>query len=123
MQVIGLIVEFIGVLVLAWEWFAAQRQDAAERAITGQHARTEASMLQLQRVQQSNPAVERHFEMTRDAQRRMADLRVEETRRSYGGMRVRAVATAVVLFVAGFVAQLLGSWPGCCGLIGIVPAS
>ncbi|MFM9943311.1 MAG: hypothetical protein ACKVP7_27920 [Hyphomicrobiaceae bacterium] len=121
LQVIGLIVEFVGVLLLAWEWFAAQRQEAAERAIESAHARQEESMARLQQVGTPNPSMQRHFEMSRDLQRRMTESRVSETRRSYTGMRGRAVAFALVFIVAGFVVQLMGAWPGCCRVIGIVP--
>lgn len=121
-QVAGLIVEFAGVLLLAWEWFAAKRQDAAERAIEKAHAMREEGMMRLAQVQPANPAMQRHFEMTRDSQRRMTELRIDDTRRSWSGMRTRAVAAALLLVSLGFFLQLAGSWPGCCRLVGIVPA-
>ncbi len=120
LQVIGLIVEFAGVLLLALEWFAAQRQDAAERLLEVDHQRREAGMVQLQRLQQSNPSVQRHYEMTLDAQRRMTDTRVDLNRQRYGGLRKRTVMLALLFVGAGFLLQLLGSWPGCCAAIGIV---
>ncbi len=130
LPVIGLIVELLGVLLVSWEWFAAQRQEAAERAIEAAHARGEESMAHLSRAQTSgqaspqnlNPAMQRHFEMTRDMQRRMTQSRVEETRRAYRGMRGRAVAFALLFIAAGFAIQLMGAWPGCCRAVGIWPA-
>ena len=122
LQVIGLVVEFLGVVLISWEWFAAQRQEAAERAIETAHARGEQGMAHLQRVQAPNPTLQRHFEMSRDVQRRMTDARVADTRRVYSGMRGRAVAFALLIITAGFVIQLLGAWPGCCRVLGIVPA-
>lgn len=121
LQVFGLILEFFGVLLLAWEWFAAQRQDAAERALAARQAQSEASMEQMQRLRTPDPTMQRHYEMSRDMQRRMTDTRVAETRASYGGLRTRAVAAALLFVVAGFALQLLGSWPGCCRAFGIMP--
>lgn len=121
LQVIGISVEFVGVLLLAWEWFTAQRQEAAERAIEASHARQDETIARMQQIQPANPQMQRHFEMSRDMQRRMTETRVTETRRSYSGMRTRAVAFALLFIVAGFVLQLLGAWPGCCRDIGITP--
>ncbi len=122
LQVIGIVVEFLGVLLISWEWFTAQRQEAAERAIETAHARHDESMARMQQLQPGNPAMQRHFEMSRDMQRRMAESRVSETRRSYSGMRMRTVGVALLFVVAGFVCQLMGAWPGCCRAIGILPA-
>jgi hypothetical protein len=121
LQVTGLVVEFLGVLLLAWEWFTAQRQDAAERAIAAEHARREESMAGLQRMQQPSSHLQTHFEMSRDMQRRMTAGRIDHARQHYGGLRGRIVVLALLLVTAGFVLQLLGSWPGCCRAIGILP--
>lgn len=118
---LGLIVEFMGVLLISWEWFAAQRQEATERAIEAQHAQAEASMAHLQRVSSPDPNMERHYAMTQDVRQRMTAGRVEEARRTYGGMRKRAVALALLFVCAGFLIQLLGSSPGCCRALGIMP--
>lgn len=117
----GIIVEFAGVLLLAWEWFAAQRQEASERAIEASHARQDESMARMQQLQPANPHMQRHFEMSRDVHKRMSDGRVADTRRRYSGMRSRAVAFALLFIVVGFALQLLGAWPGCCRAIGILP--
>ena len=37
LQVAGIIVEFIGVLLISWEWFTAQRQEQTERAFEAAH--------------------------------------------------------------------------------------
>lgn len=119
LQVAGLVVEYLGVLLLAWEWFAARRQDLAEREIADLQARREEGRSALQRVQADNPHMQRHFEMTRDVDRRMTASRVDETRRRYGGLRGWAVLASLTLVTAGFALQLLGSVPGCCSAIGI----
>jgi hypothetical protein len=121
LQVAGIIVEFIGVLLISWEWFTAQRQEQTERAIEAAHARQAENMALMQRTGQPNPAMQRHFEMTGAAQSRMTAARIEANRRSFGGLRTRAVAVALVFIVAGFALQLLAAWPGCCRAIGILP--
>ena len=120
LQVAGLIVEYVGVLVLAWEWFTARRQDLEERDIAETQVRREESRAALQRAQGGNPQMQRHFDMTRDVERRMTATRVDEARRRYGGLRGWAVLASLALITAGFVLQLLGSVPGCCRAIGII---
>lgn len=122
LQVIGLVVEFLGVLLLSWEWFTAQRQERAERALEASHARNEQALAQMQRHRTPDPGMQRHYEMSRDAQRRMTEIRVEDTRFVYGGMRSRAVTFALAFIAIGFIIQLLGAWPGCCRGLGIIPA-
>ncbi len=121
LQVFGLIIEFLGVLLISWEWFTAQRQEAAERELLKSQARTDESHAMMQRVQPAHPSMQRHLEMTRDMGRRMTEARVGEVRRHFGGMRSRTVAFALLFVVAGFALQLLGSWPGCCRALGIMP--
>lgn len=123
LQVVGLVVEYLGVLLLAWEWFAARRQDQTEHAIAEQQARREEGRAALQRVQSGNPQMQRHHEMTRDIDRRMVAAQVDATRRRYGGLRARAVAVSLLVVTAGFALQLVGSIPGCCVAIGITPGS
>lgn len=121
LQVAGLVVEYLGVLLLAWEWFTARRQDQAERDIAELQARREESRAGLERIQTDNPHMQRHFQMTRDIDRRMTNARVEDTRRRYGGLRGWTVALSLALVTAGFALQLLGSLPGCCAALGILP--
>ena len=121
LQVVGLAVEYIGVLLLAWEWFTARRQDMAERRVAEAQARREEASASLQRVQADNQHMQRHFEMTRDVQRRMTARELETTRVSFGGLRVAAVAVSLLLVTLGFVLQMLGTWPGCCRALGIAP--
>lgn len=123
LQVGGMIVEFAGVMLLAWEWFAARRQDLAERALAAAQSRREESMAGLQRAQADNTQMQRHLEMSRDMQRRMTASQVHQTQAQYGSMRAWAVALSLVFIVVGFVLQLMGTWPGCCRLIGVVPVA
>jgi hypothetical protein len=120
-QVGGLLLDFFGVCLIAWEWLAAQRQEKALLAIEEARARAEDSNQRMARVQPANATMQRHFEAVNDMQRRMAQTRMAHSRSHYSGMRVRAVAIGMSLVALGFVLQILGSWPGCCLAIGIVP--
>jgi hypothetical protein len=120
-QVLGLVVEFLGVLVLAWEWFAARRQDLAVEALAEAEARREAGRAGLERLQADNPAMQRHFEMVRDMDRRRTAHEVDRARSHYGGLRARAVVMALLLVALGFGLQLLGTVPGCCPALGVGP--
>ena len=123
LQVAGLFVELAGVLLLAWEWFAGRRQERRERALEAEQARREEAQAMLQRHHAASEPMQRHFEMTRDMGRRMTATRVGETRAHYGGMRGWAVGIALVCVIIGFVLQLAGTWPGCCGALGITPGA
>ena len=120
-QVFGLMLDFVGVCLIAWEWLAAQRQEKALLAIEESRVRSEEANQRMARVQPANATMQRHFEAVNDMQRRMAQSRTAHSRAHYGGMRVRAVAVGMSFVALGFVLQMLGAWPGCCRLIGIVP--
>lgn len=120
-QVVGLMLDFAGVCLIAWEWLAAQRQEKALLAIEEARARSEEANQRMARVQPANDTMQRHFEAVNDMQRRMAQSRSAHSRSHYGGMRVRAVAVGMTLVALGFVLQMLGAWPGCCRLLGILP--
>jgi hypothetical protein len=126
LQVGGLIADFVGVALIALEWILAQRQDHSARSIEEAQARQAQAMAMMQRTRAAtNPAAatsfQPHYEMMADQQRRMAEMRVGDVRREYGGMRHRAVYVGLAFVVLGFVLQLLAAWPGCCVAIGIVP--
>lgn len=126
LQVGGLIVDFLGVALIAIEWMLAQRQELSARAIEEAQARQAQSMAMMQRTRAAaNPAAaasfQPHYDMITDQQRRMAEMRLGETRRHYGGMRHGAIYAGLALVSAGFVLQLLAAWPGCCSTIGITP--
>ena len=119
LQAIGLVIEYLGVLLLAWEWFAARRQDRDEEEIASLQARLEEGRAGLERMQAGNPQMQRHFEMTRDVDRRMTTARIAEARRRYGGLRGRAVAVSLAFVTVGVLLQLMGTVPGCCAMLGI----
>jgi hypothetical protein len=121
LQVIGLMLDFAGVCLIAWEWLAAQRQERALLAIEEARARSEEANQRMARAQPANATMLRHFEAVNDMQRRMAQSRTAHSRSRYGGMRMLAVAIGMTLVALGFLLQMLGAWPGCCKVFGIIP--
>lgn len=122
LQVAGLVLDIVGFGLIAWEWLIAQRHGAKELAIAAARTRQDEAFAHMQRaMQQPNPAMQRHFEMSADMRRRRAEHEIDETRRVYTGLRYRVVYAGMVAVVLGFVLQLLAAWPGCCAAIGITP--
>ena len=121
-QVFGLILDFLGVSLIAAEWLLAQRQEAIQRGITETAARRAASMEFIESARISpDPTMQRHNEMMRASTRRATDAQQAQVRTRYGGMRVKTVAAGLVLVGLGFLFQLAAAWPGCCRAIGIIP--
>ena len=128
LQVAGLVLDFLGFALIAAEWILAQRQERAALAIEAAQARQAESMAYLQRAStgmspHAASSSQRHFEMMADSQRRMADQRLGSVRQYYGGLRSGVVYAGMAMVCLGFILQLLGNWPGCCRLIGIMPGN
>ena len=121
-QVAGLVFDILGFGLIAWEWLLAQRAEGVALAIEDARERQEASMANLGRAMtQSSPAFQRHVEMTTDSQRRMAKNRLGASRAAYARHRYGAVYAGMALVLAGFVLQLVGTLPGCCAALGLIP--
>lgn len=122
LQVVGLVLDFMGFALIAMEWLLAQRAEAEQRAIVEQQARAAESRGHLARAA-PDPAMQRHLEAVARMEQRRADLAVGATREHYARRRYGVIYAGMVLVLLGFVCQLLGAWPGCCRAIGIVPAA
>jgi hypothetical protein len=115
-SVVGLAFDFIGVMLLAWEWrlaIIADEQEAAEEA----RARRTAPNPMMPRPGGPQQAVFDHMRAQMDAD--------QKARRagSVRGARRGVFTIAMVLITIGFVLQLLGALPGCCAAFGIRPAA
>ena len=103
----GLTFDFVGVIMLAYEWWIAlsAERTEAERAAFEQRIRPSPMM---QQQQQSNPHQPMHDYMRETLRFQRDALRAQGVR----GMR-RSWFTAAMTFIAlGFLLQILGSWPG-----------
>ena len=92
-QVAGLILDFLGVALIAAEWLLAQRQERIQRDIEDTAARSRAGFEFMESARATpNPQMQKHHEMAMQQSRRVAEAKQAQVRVRYGGMRVRAVA-------------------------------
>lgn len=104
----GLTFDFMGVIMLAYEWWIALSADreSAERAAFENRIRPNPVMQQQQ--QQGNPNQQMH-----DFMREQLKFQQEMARaRGLRGMRRGWFTAAMVFVVLGFLLQILGSFPG-----------
>ena len=116
LQVAGLIVDFLGVSLIAVEWLIAQR---GERRLLEIEARRATSVL----YYVTSAVTVRHLETVSEMERRMAAQRTEQARTQVGQLRVKVIVLGLVFVLVGFALQLAGAWPGCCVWAGIAPSA
>lgn len=114
--VAGLCLDFVGVMLLAFEWWTALKTEAHEAELD-EFERRIAPHPMMPRPAGEHQAV---FDHMRGQQKAIARSRRGASAR---GMRRGWFALAMVLIAGGFVLQMLGTWPGCCAWAGIVPGS
>jgi hypothetical protein len=104
----GLCFDFLGVMMLAYEWWIALSADRQEAERAAFERRIQPPPMMRQQQQQSNPHQPMHDYM-RENLRFQQQIQREQGIR---GMR-RGWFTAAMVFVAlGFLLQIVGSWPG-----------
>lgn len=116
LNVIGLTFDFIGVVLLSYEWWIALSSE-----------RRESEILSREEMLKPNPMLPRSglpqqavFDFMNEQQRfRQRQARAAAAR----GARWQYYLTALLLVGLGFLLQVAGSWPGCCQTIGILPGS
>lgn len=113
-SVAGLCLDFLGVMLLAFEWWTALKAEAREAELEDFERRI-APHPMMPRPAGEHQAV---FDHMRAQQKAMAKSLRGTTAR---GMRGGWFTLAMVLITCGFVLQMIGTWPGCCAALGIVP--
>ncbi len=114
LNVAGLALDFVGVVLLAFEWWTALKAEAHEADLEAFERRMAPSPM-MPRPGGEHQAVFDHMRAQQKAAAR--SHRGASTR----GMRRGWFALAMTLIASGFLLQLAGSWPGCCSWAGIVP--
>lgn len=114
LNVAGLCLDFLGVMLLALEWWTALKHEAREVEIE-EFERRIAPGPMMPRPSGAHQAV---FDHMQAQQKAMARQRRGSAAR---GMRRGWFALAMTLITCGFLLQIAGSWPGCCAWAGIVP--
>jgi hypothetical protein len=113
--VAGLVFDFFGVMLLAWEWRLALTADERE-AEREAHARRLTPSPMLPRPGGPQQAVFDHMRSQMQAEQRARRAGANR------GSRRGWFTAAMVLIAIGFGLQLLGTLPGCCTAIGIRPS-
>ena len=108
----GLSLDFIGVIMLAYEWWIAHKaeQQAAERAAFEQRIRP--NPVRQQQMPKNNPHQVMHDHMRETLQFQRQSMQAQMLR----GMRRGWFTAALVLIAIGFLLQIVGSWPGGIGV-------
>lgn len=127
-QVGGLVLDFLGFALIAWEWLIAQRAERAQHAIEARHARDmEMSRMMQRHAQTTNPSVpshmQTHYEMWDNMRTQATQRAIEANRSDYARMRYGVVYAGMALVTLGFLLQVAGTVPGCCSALGIIPGN
>jgi hypothetical protein len=114
LNIAGLCLDFAGVILLAWEWWLALSAERLEADLEDRERRLAPNPM-MPRPNNPHQAVFDHMRAQHSAN-------VKSQRRSgTRGMRRGWFLLAMVMIALGFLLQILGSWPGCCSAIGVVP--
>lgn len=119
-QVAGLLTDFCGVMLLAYEWLVAYLSQRREEEIEARGTR-ELKNLAFQQQNVRDERMGAHLQMV--AERTQDRIRREGVEARQGGHRIRlpVFALAMVLIAGGFLLQVAGSWPGGIPALGISP--
>ncbi len=117
-QVAGLALDFAGVMLLAYEWLVGYSAQRREDEIAARGVR-ELSNLGFAQQSVRDERMAAHLKMV--AARTEDRIRNEGSQVRQQGQRVRmpVFATAMLMIAGGFLLQILGSWPGDIGALGI----
>jgi hypothetical protein len=116
LNIAGLLLDFSGVMLLAWEWWLALSAERLEAELEDRERRL-APHPSMPRPNNPHQPVFDHMRA-----QHAADFK-SRRRTATRGMRRGWFATAMVMIALGFLLQILGSWPDCCSAIGITPNS
>ena len=114
LNVIGLALDFLGVLLFSNEWWTALKAERTEAELEARKSMVKPNPM----MPKSNIPQQAVFDWMRERQEEsQRQLRLATARTA----RWRYYLTALLLVALGFLFQLAGSWPGCCGFAGIAP--
>src|SRR5262245_45918378 len=120
-QVAGLVLDFAGVMLLAYEWLAAFIAQRREEELVASGDR-ELKTLAFAQSHVRDERMAAHYQhVTSRAQDRIRE-QAGEIRRAGHRVRVPVFVAALMLVAAGFVLQILGSWPGGVPAWGLLPS-
>ncbi len=114
LTLIGLTLDFLGILLFANEWWAALKAERVEAELEARKAMFKPNPM-MPGSGIPNQAV---FDWMREqSEARQRQYRTAEARTA----RWQFYLIALILVAVGFLFQLAGAFPGCCSIIGIQP--
>ena len=114
LTLLGLSLDFLGVLLFAREWWSSLSAERREAEIEARKTTLKPNPM-MPRNEAPSQAV---FDWMREqSESRQRQLRLTEARTA----RWRYYLLALLLVAAGYLLQVIGAWPGCCSAAGIVP--
>jgi len=116
LNVVGLTLDFLGVLLFSREWWTGLKAERTEAELEARKSMLTPSPM----MPKPNIPQQAVFDWMRQRQEEsQRQLRLATARTA----RWRFYLTALVLVALGFLFQLAGSWPGCCAFVGITPGA
>jgi hypothetical protein len=114
LTIIGLTLDFLGILLFSREWWTALAAERREAEIEARKSQFKPNPM-MPRNDGPNQAV---FDWMREQQ----EVRQRQYRSTQARMaRWHFYLIALILVAIGFLFQLAGAFPGCCSVLGIQP--
>lgn len=114
LNVIGLSLDFLGLLLFSNEWWTGLKAERIEAELEARKTQFKPNPM----MPQSNIPQQAVFDWMRERhEASQRQLRLANARAA----RWHFYLTALLLVALGFLFQLAGSWPGCCAFVGIQP--
>lgn len=118
LQVSGLLMDFTGVMLLAYEWLVAYRAQRREEMVGEQGVRQLKTLAFAQSHVQDERMAAHYRVVAERAQDRIRE-QGREIRREGHMIRMPVFVLALLLIAGGFLLQIAGSWPGGIPALGV----
>jgi hypothetical protein len=111
LNVLGLVLDFAGFMLLLREWWLAFFNERRQIEMQEQFER----MQSMRNLRPRAPSEHNPYEALERMQDQQAVRKARDVHRSAMGARRGTFLLSTTLIVVGFVLQILAAWPGCCG--------
>jgi hypothetical protein len=110
LTVTGLVLDFVGFMLLLREWWLAFFNEARQIAMEEQLERIRA----MRNIRPRAPGEHNPYESLERMQDEQAIRKARAVHRAAMSARRGTFLLSMVLIVLGFLLQIVGAWPGCC---------
>ncbi len=118
LQVSGLLMDFTGVMLLAYEWLVGYRAQRREELVDEQGVR-QLKTLAFAEANVRDERMAAHYRMVAERAQDRIREQGSEIRRQGHMIRMPVFVVALLLIAGGFLLQVAGSWPGGIPALGI----